>query len=70
MTANLGTIDRAIRAIIGAVLILSPLLNIPQIWPSGVFALASIGIGVVLIFTALVRFCPLYRVIGISSCKL
>ncbi|WP_299610840.1 DUF2892 domain-containing protein [uncultured Tateyamaria sp.] len=69
MIANLGRADRLIRALIGLILIMAPLGNIPPIWDSGLAAYVSMGVGVVLIATAFIRFCPLYRVVGISTCK-
>ncbi|WP_299732663.1 DUF2892 domain-containing protein [uncultured Tateyamaria sp.] len=70
MIANLGRPDRLIRAILGLVLIVLPLLNMPAIWSSGALAYGSMGVGAILVLTALVRFCPLYRIVGISTCKL
>tara|TARA_R110002110_G_scaffold37441_9_gene123757 strand:+ start:1791 stop:2003 length:213 start_codon:yes stop_codon:yes gene_type:complete len=69
MTANLGNADRMLRAIIGIALILAPLLNIPAIWSTPALSYGSIAVGLVLVATALFRFCPLYRVFGISTCK-
>ncbi len=70
MTANLGKIDRAIRALLGLVLIAAPLQNLPPIWSNWIFAFASIGIGLVLVLTALFQFCPMYRLLGLSTCKI
>lgn len=70
MTANLGSPDRLIRAIIGLALIFLPLLNIPAIWSSAALAYGSMAVGLILVLTALFRFCPLYRIVGISTCKL
>jgi hypothetical protein len=70
MIANLGSPDRLIRAILGIALIILPLLNIPAIWSSAALAFGSMAVGLILILTALVRFCPLYRLVGISTCKL
>lgn len=70
MTVNLGNIDRLARFVIGLLLFCAPLLNIPNIWQSAGLAYASMGVGVILVVTALVRFCPLYRIIGVSTCKL
>jgi VIT1/CCC1 family predicted Fe2+/Mn2+ transporter len=70
MTANLGNLDRLIRAILGAILILLPLLNMPAIWSSAYLAIGSIAVGLVLLVTALVRFCPLYRILRLSTCTL
>jgi hypothetical protein len=70
MNANLGNTDRLIRAIIGITLFFLPLMNVPAIWSSAAFAYASMGVGVVLVATALFRFFPLYRIVGISTCRL
>ena len=60
MTRNLGNLDRMARLILGALLI-------------ALAALGSIGawgyIGVILVGTAFINFCPIYRVIGLKTCK-
>lgn len=58
MTANLGAIDRRIRAGVAAVLLGLALLT--QAWP---LVVASAGVAL----TAMVAFCPLYRVYGLST---
>jgi hypothetical protein len=70
MTANLGNADRILRAILGLALIAAPLLNIPAIWSSAALSYGSIAVGLVLFATALFQFCPLYRIVGMSTCKL
>lgn len=70
MTANIGKLDLVIRAVLGIVLFFAPLMNVPAIWSNSMLAYASMGIGLVLIFTAAFRFCPLYRILGISTCKI
>lgn len=69
MTANLGTVDRSVRFVLGLLLFFAPLANIPAIWSSTTFAYLSMAIGVILAATAFFRFCPLYRVLGISTGK-
>ncbi|MCX8227332.1 MAG: DUF2892 domain-containing protein, partial [Sulfitobacter sp.] len=34
MSANVGNTDRILRAILGIILFIAPLLNIPAIWSS------------------------------------
>jgi hypothetical protein len=70
MNANLGNLDRVIRIILGLALIVAPLLNIPAVWSSAVLSYGSMAVGLVLVVTGLFRFCPLYRIFGISTCKL
>ncbi|MEM5519079.1 DUF2892 domain-containing protein [Sulfitobacter sp. AS59] len=70
MNANLGNLDRVIRIILGLALIVAPLLNIPAVWSSAVLSYGSMAVGFILVITGLFRFCPLYRIFGISTCKL
>lgn len=63
MKANVGGIDRVLRVIVGLGL-LSLLLTLEG--NAKYFGL----IGVVPLFTALVRWCPAYTLFGISSCTL
>ncbi|MFA5521963.1 MAG: DUF2892 domain-containing protein [Castellaniella sp.] len=61
MTANIGSTDRLLRIVVGLILI----------------ALAATGnlgwwayIGVVPLVTGLFRFCPMYRLLGLSTCPI
>jgi hypothetical protein len=59
MKANVGTIDRVLRVVIGLVLL-------------GLAATGTVGvwgwIGIVPLATAALGFCPLYTVLGFSTC--
>ncbi|MDE2577461.1 MAG: DUF2892 domain-containing protein [Hyphomicrobiales bacterium] len=59
MFTNEGGIDRALRIIVGLVLI--SLVFVGPMTPWG-------WIGVVPLVTGLVGFCPAYRLLGISTC--
>jgi hypothetical protein len=59
MIANVGTVDRALRVVVGIALI--ALAAAGQIGAWG-------DIGVVPLFTAAFRFCPLHSVLGLNSC--
>ena len=64
MTTNVGAIDRVLRVIIGIVLIAFALGFIATGWPY-----AWLGwIGVIPLLTALVGSCPLYSIVGLSTC--
>lgn len=63
MTQNVGTIDRFVRGIAGAVLLLAWVLG----WFTGIWAIVLGIVGIVLVLTALVGFCPLYRLFGMST---
>lgn len=62
MSTNVGTIDRVIRIIIGLGLLWYALLAQPT-------GYNWVGwIGVIPIVTALIGNCPLYSILGISTC--
>ena len=63
MKANVGSVDRGLRVVVGlALLSLLFVLNGDARW---------LGlIGVVPLTTAAFRFCPLYRLAGLSTCPL
>jgi hypothetical protein len=59
MTANVGTIDRILRIVVGLVLI--ALVFIGPKTPWGL-------IGLVPLLTGLVCFCPAYTLLGLNTC--
>jgi hypothetical protein len=60
MTRNEGTIDRVARVTLGVVLLVLAFRGLYTPWT---------WIGVVPLLTGLVGMCPLYSVLGISTCK-
>ena len=56
---NAGTVDRALRAIVGLVLIALALTGTIGAWG---------WIGVVPLFTAALGWCPAYTLLGIKTC--
>lgn len=69
MTANLGNLDRVIRLVLGIALILAPLVYTSALWDSSVLKYGAIVVGLVLAGTSAMRFCPLYRIFGINTCR-
>lgn len=61
MNKNEGTVDRAMRIVLGLVL-----LALVFVGPKTLLGL----IGIVPLATGLVGFCPLYRFIGMSTCPM
>jgi len=59
MQANVGGIDRILRIVAGLVLITLAATGTVGIWG---------WIGVVPLLTGLIRWCPLYPMLGINSC--
>ena len=61
---NEGSIDRILRVVIGAALILGFFLN-----RDGAYSWLYL-IGIVPLVTGLIGTCPLYSIFGISTCKM
>ena len=63
MKPNMGTLDRAIRAIVGLAAIAA--------WPlgllEGTLAIVSLVVGIVLLATAALGWCPPYTLLGINT---
>jgi len=62
MTHNVGSIDRLLRIAIGVGLVALVLAGSITPW--------ALVVGVVLIATALLRFCPANRILGLRTCRL
>lgn len=69
MSINVGNIDRTIRGLVGLFLIIAPFLGLFGLAASGLAFYAMIAVGLVLVGTALFRFCPAYRLLGLSTCR-
>ena len=60
MTRNLGQFDRIARLVLGALLVLLALTGTIGIWGY---------LGLVLVGTGFVNFCPIYKVLGLKTCQ-
>lgn len=60
IAANVGSFDRSIRIIIGIILIAMVFVGPKTAWG---------WIGLIPLFTGLVRWCPAYLPFGINTCK-
>lgn len=60
MTHNLGQIDRIARLVLGALLIVLAVTGVIGLWGY---------LGIILVGTGFVNFCPIYRVFGIKTCQ-
>lgn len=69
MPANIGTTDRIARIVLGLVLIAAAFIPALPLAASPLSQWGAVIVGAVLIVTALVRFCPLYTIFGLSTCK-
>lgn len=70
MKNNVGKIDRGFRIILGILLLGLPFVSSMSIFDSSTVTVISVLAGAVMIATSAMKFCPLYRIIGVSTCKL
>ena len=66
MTSNVGTIDRAIRSVLGVMLIALGLAHVL----TGGMAIAAYCVGGIALITAAIRFCPAWTLFGVNTCPL
>jgi hypothetical protein len=67
--ANVGAVDRIMRIALGALLIVLPFTTAVDLWGGDVLSYGAPIVGVVLVLTALVRFFPLYSLLGADTCR-
>ncbi|MEM9843831.1 MAG: DUF2892 domain-containing protein [Pseudomonadota bacterium] len=59
-TKNIGQVDRALRFALGALLVLLAVTGTVGLWGY---------IGAIFLVTATISFCPLYRLVGLKTCR-
>lgn len=60
MPCNESTLDRALRVIVGLILIALVFVGPRTVWG---------WVGLIPLVTGLTGFCPLYRLVGINGCR-
>ncbi len=68
-SANVGSLDRIIRLVAGFFLIILPFLSSSAFLSGPIMTWLLMIVGVILIATALLRFCPIYKVLGVKTCR-
>ncbi|MEI4486749.1 DUF2892 domain-containing protein [Frigidibacter sp. MR17.14] len=66
MTSNVGGLDRALRILLGLAVLAATLAGV---LPAGVPHLLGWIVGLVLLATGILRFCPAYRLLGLRTCR-
>lgn len=64
---NVGSIDKTIRLVVGVALLAWAFLGLGLPGIVTTMGLVVAAVGVILIATGLLNFCPLFKIIGISS---
>jgi hypothetical protein len=63
MLKNVGGVDRAVRVVLGVVLLALGFLHVV----TGTIAIVAYIVGAVALITGLVRFCPAWSIFGINT---
>lgn len=66
MQKNMGTADRAIRFLVAAIVVILYLMNVL----SGTLGIVLLVVSGIFLLTSFIRFCPLYVLLGISTCSI
>ena len=68
MKANVGNIDRGIRVIIGIAALIAIFVGpyTGMSWQN----IALTAVGIIMIGTSSIKFCPLYRIFGMRTCPI
>jgi len=66
MKKNMSNLDKGVRILFAAVVALLYYFNVIE----GTLAYILMVLAIILLITSLINFCPLYRVFGISTCKI
>jgi hypothetical protein len=64
MKKNMGTLDRVIRAILGIIALAAYFMGMV----AGTLGIIILVIGIVLLGTAAISWCPPYTLLGINTC--
>jgi hypothetical protein len=65
MKRNVGSVDKVIRTLIALVIVILAFTKVI----TGVLAILLLVLAGILVLTSLISFCPIWRVLGISSAK-
>lgn len=65
MTRNVSGLDRIIRVVIA----IAAVIGAAAVGFGSVGAWILLAVGAIMLVTAVVGFCPLYRVFGVSTCR-
>ena len=63
-TRNESTLDRDVRIALGGLMLFLSVFMVTGLWQ-----IVTLALGLILFGTAAFGFCPIYRVFGISTCK-
>ncbi len=69
MTPNVGTIDRILRAALGAILLYLAFFSGIALFAAPLFKYGAAIVGIVMLATSAFKLCPLYSILGLKTCQ-
>ncbi|SNR38187.1 YgaP family membrane protein [Lutibacter flavus] len=66
MKKNMGNSDKLIRLLIAVVIAALYYTKVID----GTVAIVLMAVGIILLLTSLLNFCPLYKIFGLNTCKI
>lgn len=69
MTPNVGTIDRSLRAALGAVLLYLAFFSGLPAFDGAVLKYGAALVGLIMLVVAATRLCPIYSIFGFKTCR-
>ena len=66
MKKNVGNTDKSVRVLLAIAVALLYYFNVIE----GALAYILMAVAIILLVTSLINFCPLYRILGINTCKI
>ncbi|MEE9433313.1 MAG: DUF2892 domain-containing protein [Sphingorhabdus sp.] len=66
MSRNLGNLDRMIRLVIGVLALVYAFFS--GLEAGSMMQIITAAVGVIMIGTSAMKFCPLYRIFGLRTC--
>jgi 4-hydroxybenzoate polyprenyltransferase len=67
MTKNMGAIDRGVRLAVSAILVVLAFGS--ALGSNPVLFWLALAVAAIFTMTSLVSFCPLYRIVGLKTCR-
>ncbi len=68
MTANVGNIDRGLRALLGVALLYLAFGSGLPAFDGALVKYGATAVGVVMLAVAAIRVCPIYTLLGVRTC--
>ncbi|MDU9005570.1 YgaP family membrane protein [Sedimentitalea todarodis] len=69
MSINVGTLDRVLRAALGAGLLYLAFLSGLPAFDGAILKYGAAIVGIVMLVVAVTRVCPIYSIFGLKTCR-